>query len=429
MLRARPGRPSVLAAALLLLSAAGCNEVFGIRDGHPEGGGGAGGTASTGATGAGGSGGASVCPPEKPAACDAAYLSDAESCCLPGRSCQGGACQDGVCLSAPHGQTAGGAEAIGIARSGDLVLWSGGLERAIYRSDTDGGGFGPLLGAAQHDFNYVTMIAADPGPGGYVFFTDYAGSRIGRVAIDGGVFTVLAQVPESEVPGAEARWGRILVHGDHVYWALDFQAQDGNGTQLGKHIWRAPREPVSPPVEAEKVVDTTGAFGIAADDEHLYFGRSETGTIERLAFADIGQKDGNGDPVLGEAEVLAQGQGYIGDVAVDGDNVYWAKDNEVRYQNKDVANGTIHTVLGLDSYVWGVASDGRDIYASTVGDSASVQGAFWRAPVGGNGAAELLYQTEGDAVAAYKSVYSIAEDCDTVYFVVQQGGLVRRLTK
>lgn len=433
MSRARPAAFFVLVTCALGPWTAGCNALLGIREGEPEGGGagaGAGGGATVGGTAGAGAGGSSViCPPDKPDTCDPAYLTDPDNCCLAGRSCQGGECANGVCASAFHGQTVQGGEAIGVARSGDLVVWSGGWERSILRSDTDGDGFALVLGGAQHDFNYVTMIAADPDPGGYVFFTDYAGSRIGRVSIETGAFAVLAEVPPAVVPGAEARWGRILVHGDHVYWTMDFQASNQAGEQIGKHIWRAPREPDSFPAEAEMVVETTGAFGLAADDEHLYFGRSELGSIERLAFADIGQKDGSGNVILGPTEVLALGQGYIGHVAVDDENVYWAVSNEVRYQKKDVKNGTIQSVFGLDSYVWGVESDGRDIYITTVGDSSSVQGALWRVPVGQAVSPERLYTTESAGDPEYKSVYSLTQDCDTVYFLIPNGGKVRRVTK
>lgn len=427
MIRARLGGLFLAASIVLLPIAAGCNAIFGIRDGQPEGGGGSAGGGGAGGTGAGGA----VCPPVKPEECMGdAFLADGDNCCIAGRSCQGGACVDGVCQSTPHGQTAQGGESIGVVRTGDLVLWSGGWERAIYRTDVDGGGFGTLVGGAQHDLNYVTMIAADPDSDGYVFFTDYDGGRIGRASIETGQTVVLAEVPTSVVPIAKARWGRILVHGDHVYWSLDFQADDGMGGQAGKHIWRAPREPAEPlPVEAEMVVMTTGAFGIAADDDHLYFGNSDTGTVERLAFSDIGNTDGNGAPILGTPEILAQGQGTIGDVAVDEENVYWAVENQVRYQRKDLPGSSISTVFGLDSWVWGIAPDGRDIYISTVGDGSTVQGALWRAFIDRSAQPERLYQTEGDAVTSYKSVYTLAQDCDTVYFVIQQGGLVRRVTK
>lgn len=424
MISARHGRLLFLAASLTAAAAASasCNAVLGIRDGKPGGGGGSGGT------------GGGVCPPEKPATCEEPYLSDAESCCALGRSCQGGDCVAGVCLSAPHSQSADGNEAIGIVRVGDLVLWAGGYERAIYQTDVDGAGLAPLVGPAQHDFGYITMLAADPDPDGYVFFTDYEGSRIGRATIDGGQAVVLAQVPESVVPGARARWGRILVHGDHVYWSLDFQAQDEMGNQAGKNIWRAPREPAGQlPVDAEIVVATDGAFGIAADDYHLYFGNTNlvTGghTIERLAWSEIGKKDDSGAPVPGVPEVLAQGSGWAGDVAVDDTRVYWAIENEVRHQKKDLPNSTVTTVSGMNSYVWGIVSDGRDIYVSTVGDGSSVQGGLWRAPAGGVADAQLLYETQAEPIAAWNSVYSMAQDCDTVYFVVQIGGFIRRVTK
>ncbi|MBK8259719.1 MAG: hypothetical protein IPK82_44560 [Polyangiaceae bacterium] len=422
---------ALFGAGFILCTLTGCNAIFGIVEGLPaEGSGGAG----AGGTGSGASGGNSQCPPFKPDTCDEAYLSDSDNCCIEGRYCQGGNCVDGVCFSAPHGQTVQKEESISVVRSGDYVIWSGGYERAVYRSDTDGDGLVTLVTSGQTDLAYVTTLAADPNPDGYVFFTDYGGPAIGRAGIENGQTVRLAEVPAAVVPNAQARWGRILVHGDYVYWSLDFQATDENNVQVGKHIWRAPREPAEPlPVVAEMVVKTEGAFGIAADDTYLYFGHNDipnsVSTIERLAFADVGVKDGNGDPDPSKREILATASGWVGDVAVDNSNVYWVVENYVFYQDKNLPQSLIYQFDPFESYVWGVVSDDRDVYITTAGDNSSIQGALWRAFIGRSVPPERLYTAEGDAQTPFKNLYGLTQDCDTVYFVVHEAGLVRRLTK
>ncbi|MEZ4303011.1 MAG: hypothetical protein R3B70_49260, partial [Polyangiaceae bacterium] len=344
-------------------------------------------------------------------------------------------CDGGECLSVEHGHSFNEGEAITIARAGDYVLWAGGWERALYRTDVDGNSFVTLVSPEQTDHKYITMIAADPDPSGYVFFTDYDGGAIGRASIETGQTVTLAKVPDAIVPGARAMWGRILVHGDFVYWALDFQAHDRmTGAQVGKHIWRAPREPQGAlPVEAEMVVKTEGAFGIAGDDDYLYFGNNDpvayTYTLERVAWADLDKKDVKGDPDASTHEVLASGDNQIGDLAVDNERVFWAVMGTVRFQDKALPKSLITTLPPADTWVWGIATDSRDVYFTSVGDGSAIQGALWRMPLSGAGQLERLYTTEPDGISTFLNVFGLTEDCDTVYFAVPQGGVIRRITK
>lgn len=425
---------SVLGAAAL---ASGCDAVFGIQPGIPAaaggggtGGGGAGGTGGGGAGPGGGStggGGGGVCPPEKPSECDPALLTDSENCCTPGRSCQGGECVGGVCRATVLAPSGANEEGIALVVSGDLVMWSSGYGQSIYQTDLDGNDQVLVVAANQTDFNYVTMLAADPDPaGGYVFFTDYAGARIGRASIETGQPVVLAQVPEALAPGAQSGFGRILVHGDHVYWAMDFQVTSAGSS----HIWRAPREPATLPAEAELVAMNDGAFGLAGDEDYLYFGDSAAHTIERLAWSEIGKKDGSGAPVLGEPEIMAAEQQAIGDVAVDDEYLYWARYNGVWAQKKGAPNGLLAPVTEVESYVWGIVSDGRDVYFSSVGDSDQVTGALYRMPRATSAVPEKVYQPDPPQGAEQaRGISAVAEDCDTVYFLVQQTGLAQKATK
>lgn len=412
-------------------AAAGCNLVFGIDEGVPGGQGGGGGTSTMSTTSTGGSGGTPVCPPDKPSSCEEPYLTDQDNCCAAGRSCLGGECQQGTCLTALHGQTVQKEEAISVVRSGDYLLWSGGYEKTITRTGVDGDGLKTIVSSGQTDFGYVTMLAADPGPGGYVFFTDYGGGRIGRASVETGQTVVLAELPPQLALNAASQYGTILVHGDYVYWAPDGKVTDGQGVPVNRNIWRVPREPDGIlPVQVELVVDTTSAYGLAADDNYLYFGDTDLGTVERIDWLDIGDTDAGGDPILAPREVLAQGQSPIGALAVDAQYVYWAFYNEVRYMEKDLPNSTVTILDGIDTYVSGIETDGRDVYITAVGNTGDgTQGAFFRAPVGSRGPVTRLYTAEGDGAVSTREVRSLTQDCDTVYFVLQQGGLIRRLVK
>jgi hypothetical protein len=413
------------AAAIATL---GCNAIFGIRDGIPAGSGGGGAGSSTGSSAGGGTGGASVCPPVKPVECDPALLADVANCCFQGRSCQGGECVDGVCLATVLAQGGMDEEGIGMVVSGDQVMWSTGYAQSIYRSSIDGDGLVVLVGPNQTDFGYVTMLAADPDPTlGFVYFTDYDGARLGRASIQDGAPQVIAQVPAAVAPDAKAGYGRILLHGDHVYWAVDFQTTAAGSS----HIWRAPRDPGGAgPVDAELVVMNDGAFGLVGDAEYLYFGDNAKHTVERLAWSEIGKTDAGGAPILGQPEVMASSQDSIGDVAVDDQFLYWAIYNQVMAQDKNVPGDLLAPLAEVESYVWGVVPDGRDVYFTSVGDSDKVRGALYRVPRAGGATPEKMYQPAAPAgTEMAKGISALAEDCDTVYFLVHETGLARKTTK
>lgn len=407
----------------------GCNLVFGVEAGHLAGSGGSGAAGGVGGTGGGGAGGGATCPPEKPAECDPGLVDDGDNCCVEGRSCGNAECVAGECQSAEIVPgPAAGKEGVSVVVAGDYLLWSTGYGQSIHRTDLDGDGVVTVVSPGALGFQSVSMLAVDPGPSPhYLFFTDADGPAIGRAGVETGSPEILAVVPDALVPGAKAGLGRILVHGDFVYWAVDFNDKPAGSSS----IWRAPREPAGPlPVEAELVVANDGAFGLAGDAEHLYFGDTSKQSLLRLAWTEIGKKDGNGMPVPAVPEVVNSAQDSMGDVAVDDDYVYWARYNEVRAQSKDATNGLVYSIGQGNSYVWGIVADGRDVYFSTVGDSAADRGAFFRARRAESGTAALLYEPEPPvAPATAKGISAVAGSCDSVFFLVHEDGAVRKLVK
>ena len=386
----------------------------GANGGGPNGGGGASSTSTSG--GPGGGGGTGVCPPDKPATCEAPYLDDSDNCCAPGRSCGPGACVQGECQSwLVSGKAPAATQVMDVVVAGDVLLWSSDYGQSIVRADIDGDGGVEIVTsnwAFMAGFNHFSMLAVDP-EGEHVFFTDYNGRRIGRVSVQGGAPVVAALVPEAIAPGAKAGLGRILVHEAHVYWATDHWVTAAGASG----IWRAPRD-AGAPADAERVVDIQGAFGLAADEQHLYFGDHSTGTVKRVAWPQVGLAS----PVI---ETVASNQSAVGDVAVDAKNVYWAVHEDVRYLPKNNPGGAVSAVPTLDSWVWDIVSDGRDLYITAAGNDMNIAGALYRTPIGsGAPPVELFRAPQGNEIAR-----GVAHDCTAVYFGLQKSAQVRKLTK
>jgi hypothetical protein len=386
-----------------MVGALACNAIFGINGGEPAtGSGGKGGHGSGGS----GTGGNSGCQPERPATCDADRLSDAENCCVAGRSCQGGACADGECGEVQIASSANNEEGISVVVADDKVVWSSGYGRSIYTTSLDGGARAVLVGPNDTQLTDVTMLALDP-EAAQIYFTDYEGPSIGRVTLGSGKVETFAQIP---IAGAKAGFGRIAVHQGYVYVAADYQVSPAGASG----IFRAPVDATSLPVDMEKVADIQGAFGLAAAGGYLYYGDYDTHSIYRIAVASIGS---------GSAEVVVDNQPSLGELAVDADRIYWPVGNEI-WAHALTPGGSKYRVFADDSYVWGIVADGSYVWWSTVGDSATVPGVLRRIDRALAGPAKVLYTTPvGQSLAA------LTGDCDSVYTLVREQGGVLKLSK
>jgi hypothetical protein len=386
------------ALGVLMVGALACNAIFGIHAVEPAGG--------SGGEGGHGSGGDSGCQPEKPATCDAELLTDDENCCVAGRSCQGGACVDGECEEVQIATSADSEEGISVVVADDKVVWSSGYGRSIYTTSLDGGGRAVLVGPNDTQFEDVTMLAFDA-DAGQIYFTDYGGPGIGRVALGSGEVEQFAQIPG----GAKAGLGRIVVYDGYVYVAADYQVTPA-GTS---GVYRAPVGAPGPlPVQMEKVADIQGAFGLAAAGGYLYYGDYDTNAIYRIGVASIGG---------GAPETVVDNQPSIGELALDAERIYWPVGNEI-WAHALAPGGPQYQVYADDSYVWGIVADADYIWWSTVGDSAAVPGRLRRIDRGFAGPAKELYTTPvGESLAA------LTADCDTLYTLVREHGAVLKLSK
>ncbi len=411
---------SVLFAVTGALFLGGCNAIFGITPGQGDGG--------TGGSGGSG-GGAAACPPAKNATCDPKYAGDADNCCTKGRSCGGGECVDQECtaeLLVDGKINDHNGDCISLAVAGDQLFWTTGGDSAVYRTGTDGSGKVMFDVPPSVPMEAATRIVADmTASPPVVYFTDYAGRTVGRLPVTGGDVEVFATVPDQ---GNQARYGNIVVHGDFVYWAMQRENLDANA---GKDIWRAKRQAIgAAAVTAERVIANDRPLALVADDVYLYFGNSQSNTIERIPWSALG--DGAALPATSETLATDAAQtpgGDIGEMAVDDEFLYWGSEATVWAMPKGTP-GAARTAIGpAPSWVGILLADGRDIYYSTFGGTGT-PAEVYRAPKGGKGPfPKKLFQTGLLPTNDSIQISSLAQDCGAVYVLARPECDVYKFTK
>lgn len=387
-------------ASLLLSTLAGCNEIWGITPGLPDGGGsgGAGGSGGSGGTvtsSSGGSGGgpSGTCPPIVAGDCeDMALLSDPENCCVPGRSCLGGACEYGLCLPIPLDASAS-TDTRGIGVSGDRVYWSTGANALIKSRKKDGSGYMEVVG----DSNWMPSLAVNDA---HVYWLEWNGGDVRRAPLSGAAAgEIVASI--SSTPD----FGRIAVGETFVFWAT-------RNEEVG--VWAAPITALTQQVlplavgassgrAVQKVVHPTG---VAADATHVYFSHGgdgmNPGGVLRREIASVAA----GEDVA--AEVVAADDSGAGDLALDDTHVYWVTSGgDVRRRGKD-GSGPVETIAQSQASPIAVAVDDVFVYWTVYGNGGQHDGSVRRAPKGG-GAIVTLADNQANP-------WEIAVDCEAVYW-------------
>lgn len=404
-----------LAVCAALSTALGCNAIWGISDGKPTAepaltgaGGAGGGEAAGGAGGAAGNGEAggnpSACPPEPftaraPEGCHAAdgdidYLSDPENCCVPGRSCLGGACKEGKCTPVILTTTVPEEhETIGIAVEGEgagaRVLWGSGYGGTVFATEKAAGGLTEPLVVLD---STVTMLARD---GSSLFITDWNLPDVLRVPLQGNI--TVPTVATSE--GASRGWQPVAGDG-WLYWVTEtFQEDDAPDAPDAPHrIWAARADQSD---QTGLLVLDKDAYvgGLALDSTHLYWSEMEVGatqiSVQRMA---IGEPSA---PELVASIRVGSGE-RPGDITV-GDRIYWVAAGDVYAANKD---GSGAGVLAAAGYPSRILADSAFVYYFGAGGEQ-----LRRVRLSG-GAPELL----ADSTYAL----GVAQDCRAIYWTTAQ---------
>ncbi|WP_437585941.1 hypothetical protein [Sorangium sp. So ce1000] len=342
-----------LAVGAALSTALGCNAIWGIPDGEASGDpsaggagsagnvGGAAATAGVGGGGGGAAGGpAAECPigpftGRAPDACqetdaDHDYLSDPENCCVAGRSCLGGACEEGKCLPVALA-TADDTEheAIGLVIEGDgddgRVLWASGYGSTIFATEKAASGTTEPLVILD---SLATMLARSEGS---LLITDETEPDVYRMPLTGNV--TISTVASA---GGEAGYRRPVAGGGWVYWItgmIQDPDQDPDARDVPKRIWAA-RTDATEQTGLSVFDRDTYVGGLALDATHLYWTELEPGgthtTVRRMAL---------GEP--GETEIVASIPIHDGDLPGDiavGEQIYWISGYAIYAANKDGTN-------------------------------------------------------------------------------------------
>lgn len=400
-----------LAVCAASSTALGCNAIWGIPDGKPSadpaltGAGGAGGSGAGGGTGgAAGNGEAGgdpwACPAEPftaraPEGCHAAdgdhdYLSDEENCCVPGRSCLGGECDQGKCTPVILTTTVPEEhETIGIAVEGEgdgaRVLWGSGYGGTVFATQKAVGGLTEPLVVLD---STVTMLARD---GSSLFITDWNLPDVRRVPLQGNITVPTVATAEGGARG----WQPVAGNG-WLYWVTEtFQEDDAPDAPDAPHrIWAARADQSDqnglPVLDKDAYVG-----GLALDSTHLYWSEMEVGatqiSVQRMAI---------GEPSAPElvASIRVGSDERPGDITV-GDRIYWVAAGDIYAANKD---GSGAGVLAAAGYPSRILADSAFVYYFGAGGEQ-----LRRVRLSG-GAPELL----ADSTYAL----GVAQDCRAIYW-------------
>ncbi|WP_437502099.1 hypothetical protein [Sorangium sp. So ce1099] len=414
----RSSESTILAVCAALSTALGCNAIWGIPDGGKPsddpaltgGGGAAGGTGGGG--GDGGDGGAggdpSACPSEPftaraPEGCQAAdsdhdYLSEPENCCVPGRSCLGGTCEEGKCTPVILTTTVPEEhDTIGIAVEGEgdgaRVLWGSGHGRTVFATEKAAGGLTePLVVLGST----VTMLARD---GSSLFISDWNLPDVRRVPLQGNITVPTVATAE----GASRGWQPVAGDG-WLYWVTEtLQGDDAPDAPDAPHrIWAARADQTD---QTGLLVLGKDAYvgGLALDSTHLYWTEMELGatqiSVQRMALGEpsepelvasirVGRDERPGDITVGEriywvaagdvyavdkdgsgAGVLAAA-GYPNRILADSTFVYWFSMADEQLRRVRTSGGAPETLVD-SPHAHGLAQDCRAIYWTTSGTETS----------------------------------------------------------
>lgn len=275
-------------------------------------------------------------------------------------------------------------DARGVAVAGEFLVWATGCTGEVRRVDKSGSGNIPLPAGMKCTPTVATR-------GDRVYWIEWDGPSLDTAPVDGTLApTIVATVP---IAGARANFARLAVDDRNAYWANDDPAS----------IWFAPLDAVGAapkPIAARQdlglTVETADApYGVAVDATHVYWADSRANAIKRRALATLGTD------LL--AEVVTRELGTR-NLALDADRVYWlTTDGLVRSRAKDLASPAITLAVGQTA-AESLIVDDRHVYWTTYNAAGTVARV-----VKTGGTVELLATSQNFP-------WSIAQDCDTIYW-------------
>ncbi|KYF57899.1 hypothetical protein BE04_28810, partial [Sorangium cellulosum] len=318
------------------------------------------------------------------------YLSDPENCCVPGRSCLGGACDEGRCQPVLLTSITEDHETLGVVVEGDgddaRVLWASGYGSTVFATEKAASGSTEPLVVLD---SLVTMLARD---GRSLFITDWSASDVYRMPLDGNI-----TVPTVASAEGQARFRAPVAGGGWVYWITGIPQnpdQEADAPDAPQRIWAA-RVDKTDQTGLPVLDRDTYVGGLALDDTHLYWTELEPGSTESTV-----RRMPIGEPSAPEivASIRVEDDELPGNIAVS-DRIYWILGATIHAVNKD---GSGAGMLAAANYPTRILADATFVY--------------WYS----DGAKQLQrVRTSGGApetLADSTYINGLAQDCRAIYW-------------
>jgi hypothetical protein len=331
----------------------------------------------------GAGGGQADCRPfEAPPTCDAAFLADADNCCVAGRSCFGGECVDGVCQ--PHALASSSTtlgETIDVVLMDGWAVYSTGYGSQLLRVPLTGGA--PELLYTDPDFSFVTQMTRDDAR---VYFNDFGSGRVHSVDPESRESALVADA------GRPAWFGGLAVAGERLFFTT--RATDDNGTPVDPWAWYAPKDGSDTTPIGLTIQAGSQPAGVTVDDTYLYFTDESLFAVYRVPLADLSAAP----------EAFAEGEDPPGEIETDATYVYWIAGSRLRAAPR--AGGAPVTLGSTAAYGVDLTIDATHAYWTT-------EDGVFRAPLDGG---------RTDQLAAVPHAKGIAVDCDHIAITTYASG-------
>lgn len=317
---------------------------------------------------------------------------DNDNCGICGNACKAAfpsvaePCANGRCIvTLASGQT----QPLALAVDNSYVYWTAVEPDAVVKKIPKSGG--PAVPLVSAHVSSPQGMSVD---GTYAYWTDYMDGTVSRVALAGGVQTLLAT--------GQGLPDFVVARGSAVYW-----------TNAASKVGTVMKLPLAGNNAVPMALDQDSPQGLAVDGSYVYWVNHGSGEVKRAAIS------------TGASSTLVTGQRLPYDIAVDGSGIYWSNLGTIplNYVDGAVMRATLTgdspiAIAPNERYPMCLTVDGEYVYWVRGGVDGT--GAVMKAPRSG-GARTTIAARQNDPIR-------IAIDDNSAYWVNLQDGTILKAT-